>query len=432
MANDDTSASTFTLQGEPAGLGTLPMGCLDHKGYSMSNKDDFYKKFIVELVPNNVNDAKQNKNLLKPVKPIQPRFGARVFTAAFRWTINAPGATNVMYSTDPLGRGKLYRRDNVWVPENGFAFEEARAWAYHGQVRPRLIHFNLPTSPEKYLWIDLSWPIRNILLPISQVPYANEKPNCTYVQINFRQLTGDLAYDGWAENGNQKFRKWVGDNKRGLVFDESAATMRIDLDLLYKQLTLPRHMRRNDFNVLAPLQVHRWDAVPYDPTLPMNSSGNSETGTLVSNYPLTGGTHSRESTEGVAFDIFLSRISGVQVEFRPPPPNVMVNVLNTVVSAGLGLVPVIGPLLAIGSDLAFKVLEDPHGFEIKNLLTAEFGSDLAVAIIESALGYQGVKKSGQAKDERPPGTMPPPLYSDESPDDYKLNPDIQDPTEPDN
>ena len=108
--------------------------------------------------------------------------------------------------------------------------------------------------------------------------------------------------------------------------------MRIDLDLLYKQLTLPRHMRRNDFNVLAPLQVHRWDAVPYDPTLPMNSSGNSETGTLVSNYPLTGGTHSRESTEGVAFDIFLSRISGVQVEFRPPPPNVMVNVLNTVVS----------------------------------------------------------------------------------------------------
>lgn len=207
--------------------------------------------------------------------------------------------------------------------------------------------------------------------------------------------------------------------------------MRIDLDLLYKQLTLPRHMRRNDFNVMAPLQVHRWDAVPYDPTLPMNSSSNSETGTRVSNYPLTGGTYSRESTEGVPFDKFLSVINGVRVQYPPPPPNVMVNILNTVVSAGLGLVPVIGPLLAIGSDLAFKVLEDPHGFEIKNLLTAEFGSELAVAIIESALGYQGVKSGRTRDDAPPPRTMPPPLYSDDSPDDYKLNPDIQDPTEPD-
>lgn len=161
--------ATRTLMGEPAGLGTLPMGCLDHNGYSMSNTEDFYGKFIVELVPNNANDAKWKVKDLKPVKHMHPRIDTRLFNSDVRWAINAPDRMNVMYSLDPLGKGKVSCLKEVMVPSDDAAFAEARACAYEDQVRPRLIHFPFPSSPERYLWIDLSWPIRNILLPISQV-----------------------------------------------------------------------------------------------------------------------------------------------------------------------------------------------------------------------------------------------------------------------
>lgn len=214
--------------------------------------------------------------------------------------------------------------------------------------------------------------------------------------------------------------------------------MRIDLDLLYKVLTLPRHMRRDDFNLFLPLQLHRWDVgVPYNPRLPLNSNGEfvGETGRYVSNYVLTGGKSSRLSTEGVAFDKFLSDVHGVQVQYRTPPQSVMVNILNIIVSTGLGFIPVIGPLLAVSNNLAFRVLQDPDSMDVKNQLTAEFGVELAAAIIESALGYRSLMKKQSTGHVMRPGTrslhetMPKLLYSGDWPEGYKLNPDIMEPTE---
>jgi hypothetical protein len=432
MAEAETSP--FTLLGEPAGTGTLPMGCLDHDGYSMSNENDFYRKFIIELVPNNVNDATFLVNNLKPVQPMQPRIDTRTFNSATRWAINAPDRMNVMYSQHKYARGNVSKVEAVVVPNDKYAFEEARAWAYEQQVRPRLIHFPLPDSPETYLWIDLSWPIRNILLPISQVSGPGEQPNCTYMQIHFRQLRGLISRDGWMEDGNQRlWRDWEGDGRRGLVWDGSAASMRIDLDLLYKLLTLPRHMRKDDYNALIALQVHRWDVgVPYNPRLPMNSSGHlvTETGRYVTNYPLTGGRRERRSTVGVAMDRFLSGINGVNLNYPAPQQSTMMRILGTIVSTGLGFVPVIGPLLAIGSDLAFQALLDPTAPGIRDRLTGEFGVELAGAILESALGYQQYKRANiRMEDAPPPGTMPQKLYFGESPDDYKLNPNIMELTE---
>jgi hypothetical protein len=433
MENTNESATPFTLQGEPAGFGTLPMGCLDHAGYTMSNEKDFYSKFILELVPNNAHDDAWYVRNLKPVQPMQPRIDTRLFNAAFRNAINAPDRMNVMYSHDSLARGRVSRLDEVSVPTDNAAFVEARAMRYEGQVRPRLISFLLPGKPEKYLWIDLSWPIRNILLPISQVSYPGEKPNCTYTQINFRRLRGRLAVSGWAEDGNQGFVNWEGDNRRGLVWNGSAASMRIDLELLSLLLTLPRHMRKPDFNVLAALQLHRWDVgVPYNPRLPMNSNGHfvSDTGKFVSNYPLVSGFTARRSTVGVAFDKFLSDINGVQLVFPPPPQNRMVSILNTVLSVGLSFIPVAGPLLAIASPLIIRAIEDPDSVSIRNLLTIEFGIELAGAILGSAQSYQGLKNpTATTLDVDETVKMPPPLYYGESPDDYKLNPNNMDPTE---
>ncbi|KAG0625694.1 hypothetical protein M758_2G074000 [Ceratodon purpureus] len=427
--------SPFTLQGEPAGFGTLPMGCLDRDGYSMSNEKDFYTKFIIELVPNNVNDATFLVNQLKPLKPKQPRFYTRTFNSGTQWAINAPDRMNVMYNNHVYARGELSGMESVIVKNESFTYEEARAWAYEKQVRPRLIHFSLPSSPEKCLWIDMSWPIRNILLPISQASGPGEQPNCTYVQINFRELRGLISTDGWMEDGNQRaWVDWEGDNKRGLVWDKSAATMRVDLELLYKLLTLPRHMRKDDYNPLIALQLLRWDiGVPYNPSLkPVPSTGSlvTETGRYISNYTLPNGKGERWSTAGMAMDDFLSFVNGVKVNYVEPQQSTMVKILNAIVSTGLSFVPVIGPLLAIGSDLAFQALRDPTAPGIRDKLTAEYGADLALAILESAVGYHDYTKASTRMEDAPhPGTMPQKLYFGESPDDYKLNPNIMELTE---
>jgi hypothetical protein len=49
-----TGSAGRALSASAAGMGTLMMGVLNHPGYSyMSDPSDFYRKFILDLVPNN-------------------------------------------------------------------------------------------------------------------------------------------------------------------------------------------------------------------------------------------------------------------------------------------------------------------------------------------------------------------------------------------
>ena len=203
-------------------MGTMKMGVFDHPGYQMSKPSDFYGRFILEVVPNNAYDNSWYQRNLRPVQPMQPRIGTRIYTNAVRDCINAPDRLNVMYSHHPQARGRVSHLEEIYVANDSDAFAEARALRYEGQVRPRLISFPMPAKPERYIWIDLSWPIRNLLLPISLMTPPGEKPGASYVQLNFRRLQGRLPTSGYYEDGSQAFSNWVGDEKKGLVWDSSA------------------------------------------------------------------------------------------------------------------------------------------------------------------------------------------------------------------
>lgn len=194
---------------------------------STGSRLEVVMEVVMEVVPNNAYDYKWHKSDLKPVQPMQPRIGTRIYPDGWepsRKYINAPDRFNVMYSTHPLGRGTISHVEEVCVTANWDVVAEARAMAYEGKVRPRLISFPLPSEPEKYLWIDLSWPIRSILLPVCQMGYPGEKPNFTYLEINFTRLKGLLPTGSSAEEGSQSFSEWGGDNKKGLVWTNSAGT----------------------------------------------------------------------------------------------------------------------------------------------------------------------------------------------------------------
>lgn len=71
-----TSSAGRALSAPAAGMGILMMGVLNQPGYSyMSDPSDLYRKFILELVPNNAyNDWWFCKDL-RPVQPMHPRIG---------------------------------------------------------------------------------------------------------------------------------------------------------------------------------------------------------------------------------------------------------------------------------------------------------------------------------------------------------------------
>jgi hypothetical protein len=183
------------------------------------------------------------------------------------------------------------------------------------------------------------------------------------------------------------------------------ASMRVDLELLYKLLTLPRHMRKADYNPLVALQLHYWENVQYNP-----SSGDGNW-----NYRI--GKTVRNVNIGVTMDHVASEQHGVPLQYPPPPRNFLIDTLNTLVSTALGFIPVVGPLLAFASPLVFRALEDPDSMDVKNLLTAEFGITLAGAIIGSAQGYKDVKapkpKAGTGRSAPTTPDAPEGLYAEE-------------------
>lgn len=212
--------------------------------------------------------------------------------------------------------------------------------------------------------------------------------------------------------------------------------MRIDLDLLYKLLLIPRgELRKPDYNVLTAFQVMRWDqGIQHPPIFKPNMAGFDDSGSEAvrkwykypdPNVPVA----SRNSKEGLALNEFLSRINGVSLDYSPPSNNATASILTAIISSGLSFIPVIGPLLAFGSVMAINAITDPTGST--DSVNAAFGINLGTAFIQSAIGFRPyVKLSGSGKSvgssEPEALEMPVALLcsGDESAADYELNPKV--------
>lgn len=371
----------MVLQADPAGLGFLPMGCLDHKGYKMSDPKNFYQHMILEVVSNKFNDSAFFRNDLKSVANMQPRLAPATFNIPGRNAINQHQRMNVLYSKAKNARGRVSRGLELMVKEDTSTFWEAWANEEDGSVRPKFIAVPFPKADEaRYVWIDMSWPVRAILLPVAQNSYDGMHPHCVYVQLNFRLLKGDIALSGFYEDNNQEFSPWDGDIKYGLHWTSSEASMRVDIDMMYETLLLPRERRKDGIDLQC-LQLHRWDNVPLD--------WKSEN----TNLKYSVDWQSRcINDDGLPLDQFLSIVNAVKLEYMPRVPSELAQTLDTVLQFGLGLVPVVGPLLAyIGSEI-INAIEDPTRYETAKKIEEKFGKDMVKPLLESMMNYKKFSK----------------------------------------
>jgi hypothetical protein len=166
--------------------------------------------------------------------------------------------------------------------------------------------------------------------------------------------------------------------------------MRLNLDYLYKILSIPRTSREVGHNPLKGIQICNWSAVP------LKWDRNWQTlDTMASQGKLIKGERNI-SAQGRKLEDYLSAEFGVVVEFPEPKPDFLMGVVQSLLSAAASLVPVIGPLLAIGVDIVFDGVRDPEGFA-EELTSLDFGLDLILALVDSAGQYKDVSKKKKKK-----------------------------------
>jgi hypothetical protein len=180
------AGSSRSTLGPAVGVGRVKIGALNHTGYDMSDPNHFYRHFIVEFVPNyvhhhvrNASWANSDKHKLfrnHPVRNKHPRMeNGDFFWSPWYGVYQLPKNTNVMYTRARDGIGPVNYRETLLIDRNnGDDFNIVR-WNYvvwrsnQRNVRPYYVAFPFPAAPEEFVWIDVNWPIRSIMFPVSLV-----------------------------------------------------------------------------------------------------------------------------------------------------------------------------------------------------------------------------------------------------------------------
>ncbi|PLB49350.1 hypothetical protein P170DRAFT_464790 [Aspergillus steynii IBT 23096] len=192
----------------------------------------------------------------------------------------------------------------------------------------------MPTEEEKWLWIDLIAPIRAVYFPLSQSADEDFPHLCTYVQVNFYQQG---RRDVWRLPGNV-FMAHHFSPQNGVGFANNH-TMGINVQECIKLLALPPKLRTTNI----------W----------------RERLIVIANYNLLGGSVVNISQlRHFDFIDFINANFAVDVIWKPVPPrnSFIRDLIGTVIAAGLGCVPGVGPLLSAGFSVAWQAVTDPDGF----------------------------------------------------------------------
>ncbi|GAQ93668.1 hypothetical protein KFL_017870010, partial [Klebsormidium nitens] len=131
--------------------------------------EDFYKHFVIELVPNYVHSANGYGNGLNNCVGKHPRMeNANMIWNMFYDMYQLPHNFGVMYTGTKDGSGRVTQRETLVLDRNsGSDFDMVR-WNYNRKPAtdmPFFVAFPFPTSGvEDHIWIDLNWPIRCIYI----------------------------------------------------------------------------------------------------------------------------------------------------------------------------------------------------------------------------------------------------------------------------
>ncbi|KAE8404939.1 hypothetical protein BDV37DRAFT_103830 [Aspergillus pseudonomiae] len=232
-----------------------------------------------------------------------------------------------------------------------------------GAQKVRVHPCPLPTEQEQWIWIDLVTPIRAIYFPLSQQADQDFPQLCTYVQINFYHQS---ARDIWRPRINRFLsHEFTPEFGVGFAWGHSLG---INVQECIKLLALTPRLRVTNI----------WR----EKLIVIREIGDIATGHLTP-----------QVRPNLSFDFinFINANFAVDVIWKPVPPrnSFLLNLIENVVSAGLGLVPGVGPLLSAGFSVAWLAITDPEGFTewAKNGGWALTWIEMVIGSADSMNGY---------------------------------------------
>ncbi|OGM48634.1 hypothetical protein ABOM_002065 [Aspergillus bombycis] len=298
--------------------------------FDANNANHFYSHFLIEWV-SNVAMARQVRDLPQPNHE-----GPRSQYLRERPS-GVPRTWYGFWSHLPVSYGRnnnISRWAQIPLETNPAEFRDS----YNGGAQKVRVHpCPLPTTAEQWIWLDLVTPIRAIYFPLSQQADQDFPQLCTYVQINFyHQGRRDI----WRPRINQFLgHDFTPELGVGFAWGHSLG---IDVQECIKLLALTPRLRVTNI----------WR----EKLIVIREVGDIATGHLA-----------QQVRPNLSFDFldFINANFAVDVIWKPVPPrsSFLLNLIETVVSAGLGLVPGVGPLLSAGFSVAWMAITDPEGFQ---------------------------------------------------------------------
>jgi hypothetical protein len=402
----------------PEGEAWFLHAALKLESFDPANPKDFYNHILLEVVTNHTVDNNP------PNLPYDhPRTGAQV------WNPNARTAY-VRYKHMPVMTGKSCNDIKRNLQVHG-SFDYWDLNGQSGKTMVALVPVIIPDINERFLWVDLTYPLRGIYIPKSHLAHPKYNSYCTYSRLDFRsrkvtlekytgvdRITMDrLSYDistaysnmGSApEHAKPGIKKdiarmqkrlnelvdepdisdkeregttklsspWVKFKKEEMEMAHDATTgwgrqatltARFDILCLPLVLAIPNHLLKAEYQ--DPYQF-----IKIFDCRCLSLRGVNPTGSTMNPKDVVG------------FDKLVSNQLGIDFKYKDnaTDPNWLVKVLAAIGAVALSCIPMIGPLLALEWQLGVDAILDPESFQtqqgliekIPNLVTGIVGTGL--------------------------------------------------------
>ena len=322
-------------------------------GFDADNQSSFYEHALVETVWNNrfcsqSEHPESFKHRYARLNKYDPEsWGPSYYT----WSYQRCHFTNER-------NGNVIRR-RVALQNNTNA-SEIRDYEKGGPNKVVIMPVKL--GSEKYMFMELTAIVRAVYFPLAYQCDENFGDLCSYLMVDFRKR-GGIAFRT-TDDVNTTLEC---SNIWGLTKDAWPWTMGFDLQGLYRYLTLPRQMRNPDFGLYQSL------------------SDGDELIWLTHND----GIGDTKSETKVYFDrhMDLAKVVasnlGVDLVWTPyESSSWAVKLFTSLVEFRHGIIPIIGPLLAVEFSITITAITDPDFFRSDNIL--ELPLDILEAVLDSA------------------------------------------------
>ncbi|KAI9040152.1 uncharacterized protein KD926_008597 [Aspergillus affinis] len=401
----------------------LSSGEPEHLGFTLKCPDDFKNYLLLKVVVNKSIDEVFTSSGKKPNLPGtgNPR--------AEKQTIQYASRTYVRWRDLWCGVGprstKMSRADILHGNGDGRNLSQ---WLGYNQVA--FIPVRMPTPEERFLWVDLTYPIRGIYLPSAfyAMPQQKYKEWTRYIQLKFfhnsltlKTYTRADFYGGYLKNQSRaQAVQYAAQHGEQLSFPSREKTVKepdvpeepnlpgMATEFTVGELKIPKDRElglgyqptwtaRFDIQQLA-LTLH----VPsemrdekYLDTYQFITLFNSGDVDFIQPWQMTKAREVELSDQYIKHADVINLQESTDMKERPTKADFdwLRESVRNLIGVGLGIIPYVGPFLSMGYDAVMDYLDNPEAWGVKNEL--KLGTQAKAQAIKSTSDILEFYKKGK-------------------------------------